>query len=333
MKKDYEVNATVCDNTSSTPEDYSNAYSVIKSTRKRLNGAMKDLRNSLPTEINFCNTLEIFKALNNITGTLGTITSDLTRDINRQLTGSDKSTSLDIPAGSQRYYAASVVLKEYQLLKYECERDILIVKRIVAETSKKIIVALIDGEGSNEVTPIQVPMTILSTFATIASKAIDALSKLLSFLDKMSVLNVKSSGCCFFITPKSMKKTDIKIKNTNESLTNSIPEWMDKLLSEAEQKIKENVADKRNSEIDRMKTNGANSAASGDLNVGDMVDLPKFDPNVVRTARNALLQTLLDAEGLPRYEDLKITNVRFLTYLVTGFEPAAKKNFGIPGYP
>jgi hypothetical protein len=46
-----------------------------------------------------------------------------------------------------------------------------------------------------------------------------------------------------------------------------------------------------------------------------------------------LLQALTDAEAVPRYEKLSITNVRFLVFLVTGFEPAGKNTFGIPGFP
>jgi hypothetical protein len=149
----------------------------------------------------------------------------------------------------------------------------------------------------------------------------------------MTILNVKSSGCCFFLTPKSFKKTDIKVMNVNKSLTNNIPEAIDKLLTQAEQKMKEKVADKRTNEISKMKANGANSAPSGELNVGSMGSFPKFSADEIKKARKILLQTLVDADGLPRYEDLKLTNVRFLVYLVTGFEPAANKSFGIPGFP
>ena len=46
-----------------------------------------------------------------------------------------------------------------------------------------------------------------------------------------------------------------------------------------------------------------------------------------------LLQLVTDADALPRYEMLSASNIRFLTFLVTGFEPAGKMTFGIPGYP
>lgn len=332
-RNDYEIEATIS-NTSSNPEDYSRAYMVIRKARGRMKKAIGELKEVMPKEFDFCNTVETFNALNNIRKSISEIMTELTRDINLNLTGSSSnSETIEIPDGSQRFQATTIVLKEYQLLRYECERNLLIVKRTIAETTKKMLVGLFDGEGSNEIAPIQAPMTTLSTFGAIAGKAIDALGMLLSFLDKMSVLNVNSSGCCFFATPKSFKKTDIEIKNSNSSLTNNIPDWMDKLLSEAEQKIKESVAGIRDRDIARMKANGGNSAASGELDTGGMGELPGFDSETIRAARKALLQTLLDADGLPRYEDLKITNVRFLTYLVTGFEPAAHKSFGIPGFP
>ena len=197
MAKDYETDAIVNDSTSSTPDDYSKAYLVIRKYRKKLSDSVGDFIDSLPKEIDFCNTVDTFNKLNDSRKQISSILSDLTKEINMSLVGSSENdNAVEIPAGTQTYQITGIVLKEYQILRYECERNILIVEKTVAETTKKMLVALFDGEGSNQVAPIQVPMTVLSAFGAIASKVIDALGKLLGFLDKMSIMNVKSSGCC-----------------------------------------------------------------------------------------------------------------------------------------
>ena len=284
--------------------------------------------------INFCDPIGMFNSLNKVVQTVNSVTIGLTRDLNAALGGNpDNEKNLEVSKGSERYYAMEIILKEYQILKYQCEKLTLIVEKWIAEMTKKLLIGVFDGEGSMYVTPIQPPLALLSTFGSIASKAINALSKLLSFLDKMSIMNVNSSGCCFFMTPKSFKKTDINVRNANSSLTNNIPDPINEALTKAEQVVKESTNKIRQKYIQSMKAKGADSATSGELNVGDMDQLPKFDRNAVKTARNAIIHALFDADGLPRYEDLSITNVRFLVYLVTGFEPAAQKSFGIPGFP
>ena len=333
---EYSIDAEIVQSGESgnMPERMAKAYGVLQECKKKLEKASSDVLSSLPDKIDFCDPIGMFNSLNNVIQTVNSVTVGLTRDLNSAFGGNpENEKGLELSAGCERYYAMEIILKEYQILKYQCEKLNLIVEKWIAEMTKKILIGVFDGEGSMFVTPIQVPLNLLSSFGNIASKAINALSKLLSFLDKMSVMNVKSSGCCFMMTPKSFKKTDIKIRNVNSSLTNNIPNPIDEALTKAEQIVKENTNKIRQNAIQRMKNDGANSAASGELNVGDVGQLPKFDRNAVKTARNAILQALVDADGLPRYEDLSIANVRFLVYLATGFEPAAQKSFGIPGFP
>ena len=78
---------------------------------------------------------------------------------------------------------------------------------------------------------------------------------------------------------------------------------------------------------------GASSASSGNFDAGSFGSLPKFDPSIIRNAVTILMQMLVDADAVPRYEKLSISNIRFLVFLVTGFEPAGKRTFGIPGFP
>ena len=78
---------------------------------------------------------------------------------------------------------------------------------------------------------------------------------------------------------------------------------------------------------------GAASATSGKFDPGSFGNLPKFDPSIIRTAVMMLFQMLVDADAVPRYEKLSVANIRFFVFLVTGFEPAGKNTFGMPGFP
>ena len=105
------------------------------------------------------------------------------------------------------------------------------------------------------------------------------------------------------------------------------------MISKSENQIRESNGKIKQAKILSMGAAGASSASSGNFDAGSFGNLPKFDPSIIRNAVTILMQMLVDADAVPRYEKLSISNIRFLAFLVTGFEPAGKRTFGIPGFP
>ena len=104
------------------------------------------------------------------------------------------------------------------------------------------------------------------------------------------------------------------------------------MISKSENKIRESNGKLKHEKILSMGASGASSASSGIFDAGSFGSLPKFDPSIIRNDVTMLMNTIVDADAVPRYEKLSVSNIRVLVFLVTGFEPAGKKTFGIPGF-
>ena len=77
----------------------------------------------------------------------------------------------------------------------------------------------------------------------------------------------------------------------------------------------------------------AASSATG-FTLPQFPNLEAFDIKKIKPLIETLMLPLqFTADPLPRYEKLNILNIGFLIFLITGFEPAAKQSFGIPGMP
>lgn len=243
--------------------------------------------------------------------------------------------SLKIPLEAVRYAAMGIILKRFQIIKYRCEIIQKSIMILMAKLRKKVLLELMTGKddsGSPATTGIK---SFLMTMAIVVNIIATVMGVILNIINAIVILNVDASGCCFGPTPKSlMMSSKITVANVNGSTTAPIPQPVEKLISEAENKI-----DKANGEIKKanvlaMASNAAASVSGGGVfNPGQFPSLPKFDGESVRQAIKLLLMTLFDAEALPRYEKLTPINIRFLVFLITGFEPAAKKTFGFPGFP
>jgi len=232
-----------------------------------------------------------------------------------------------------KYLATQIILKKFQLIKYKVEMMKLNLNIMVANLTKSVLTAILGGKGSAQDPINQTMVTTVSSAAQTVNTIMTVISSIVSMINSVTIMNVNGAGMAFFPTPKSITKTDINVLNARQSTTNIIPEAVDKAISKAEQKIRESNGKLKQTKVAAMAAKGSSSAASGKFDPGSFGSLPKFDPSIIRTAVKMLLQALTDAEAVPRYEKLSIANVRFLFFLVTGFEPAGKKTFGIPGFP
>lgn len=242
--------------------------------------------------------------------------------------------TLKIPAEAIRYAATGIILKRFQIIKYRCEiiqKSLLV---LMAKTRKRVLSELLIGKddaGSDVTTPLK---SFLMGVAVVANTISMIIGVILNIINSVVILNVDAAGCAFGPTPKSFMATSkMTVANSKQSTTCSIPEPIDIAISEASNQYETAKGAIKQTQVLAMASNAASSVTGGSFNPGTFPALPKMDGTAIKQAIKLLLMSLVDAEALPRYEKLSPTNIRFLVFLITGFEPAAKNTFGLPGFP
>lgn len=334
------------------------AYDAVCHAEEQLDSIEKDIENSIPTKIDLCKIQEVLMILDKVqnaminvqnvmTSSITNVLSDTSQDVTNLNEGidaaktavknklsKDSSTAqLSVDSKYTKYLATQIILKNFQILKYRIEMIKTGVQITIATLTKSVISGLLCGKGSAK-DPINATMSSTMTSAAAAANIIlSVIDSIVTMINSVNIMNVNGAGMAFFPTPKSITKVDISISNSNQSTTNNIPDPVNQMISKSENQIRESNGKIKQAKILSMGAAGASSASSGNFDAGSFGCLPKFDPSIIRNAVTILMQMLVDADAVPRYEKLSISNIRFLVFLVTGFEPAGKKTFGIPGFP
>ena len=335
------------------------AYDAVCHAEEQLDSIEKDIENSIPKKIDLCKMQEILIILEkiqsamidvqnvmtlSITNILSSALQDVTNLANEGIDAArttikntlskDSSTAqLAVDSKYTKYLATQIILKKFQLLKYRIELIKAGIQITIAKLTKSVLSGLLCGKGSAK-DPINTTMSsTMASAAATANTILSVIDSIVTMISNFIIMNVSGAGMAFFPTPKSITKVDINIANSNKSTTNNIPDSIDQMISKAENQIRESNGKIKQAKILSMGAAGASSAASGIFDAGSFGSLPKFDPSIIRNAVTMLMQMLVDADAVPRYEKLSVSNIRFLVFLVTGFEPAGKRSFGIPGFP
>ena len=334
------------------------AYDAVCHAEEQLDSIEKDIETSIPTKIDLCKIQEVLMILDKVqnaminvqnvmTSSITNVLSDTSQDVTNLNEGidaaktavknklsKDSSTAqLSVDSKYTKYLATQIILKNFQILKYRIEMIKTGVQITIATLTKSVISGLLCGKGSAK-DPINATMSSTMTSAAAAANTIlSVIDSIVTMINSVNIMNVNGAGMAFFPTPKSITKVDISISNSNQSTTNNIPDSVNQMISKSENQIRESNGKIKQAKILSMGAAGASSASSGNFDAGSFGNLPKFDPSIIRNAVTILMQMLVDADAVPRYEKLSISNIRFLAFLVTGFEPAGKRTFGIPGFP
>ena len=334
------------------------AYDAVCHAEEQLDSIEKDIETSIPTKIDLCKMQEVLMILDKVqnaminvqnvmTSSITNFLSDTSQDVTNLNEGidaaktavknklsKDSSTAqLSVDSKYTKYLATQIILKNFQILKYRIEMIKTGIQITIATLTKSVISGLLCGKGSAK-DPINATMSSTMTSAAAAANIIlSVIDSIVTMINSVNIINVNGAGMAFFPTPKSITKVDISISNSNQSTTNNIPDPVNQMISKSENQIRESNGKIKQAKILSMGAAGASSASSGNFDAGSFGSLPKFDPSIIRNAVTILMQMLVDADAVPRYEKLSISNIRFLVFLVTGFEPAGKKTFGIPGFP
>ena len=335
------------------------AYDAVCHAEEQLDSIENDIENSIPKKIDLCKMQEVLMILDKVQGAMMDVQNVMTSSVTNVLSGAaqdvtniandgidsaetaaknaikkDSSTAqLLVDAKYTKYLATQIILKKFQILKYRIELIKTGLNITIAKLTKAVLSGLLCGKGSAQ-DPINTTMaSTMSSAAIKVNTIMSIIDTIVTMINSCTIMNVNGAGMAFFLTPKSISKIDISITNSNQSTTNNIPDSVNQMISQAENKIRESNGKIKKAKILSMGAAGAASAPSGDFNPGTFGSLPKFDPSIIRTSVMMLMQLLVDADAVPRYEKLSVANTRFLVFLVTGFEPAGKRTFGIPGFP
>lgn len=146
----------------------------------------------------------------------------------------------------------------------------------------------------------------------------------------------------FFTTPKSIlagvlmpsPQLTMKPQNMNQDIFTNIA---DLLITPLEETVRQALTAKKVSETastaSQIATNSAIAVSTGVVVPVQVPNGEAFDLSMLKTLIANLLATLAMPEAMPKYERVHLGNIGYLTWMLTSFQPAMKRCFGLPGYP
>lgn len=244
---------------------------------------------------------------------------------------SNASGTIHVFNGFQNCIAMQVVLKRLQLCLLRAKRLVVKIKLKIAEITKKLLIAMISGKGSSISNPVI--EAINAVFMTLGTAINVVLQLIETFMSAVSAgpLGVNPQGMTFFFTPKSMNMTKITVLNPNSAIGDRYPQPVYITLFNIRKAVDVANAAIKKAALVAGAAAGAVSIMSNNPKFGISNKLSRINPGKLQKAVDLAEDLIPIPLGLPRYEKLKFTNLGFLAFLITGFEPAAHKSFGIPG--
>lgn len=232
------------------------------------------------------------------------------------------------------FYTAQYLIKELTLLGLKVKKLVLCIRKRISELLRKLLKAILSGKAAGVFAAMYMAiMAEMQIIGALIAAALGAIESLLNLIP--GPIAVKPSAMALFPTPKSWRKVDIIAINTNKSICDRLPDPIKVAIREA---VK--ITDKLNVPIKLAIV--AACAASGmaqvksksrDLKILGCKRLNLLDPMKIIKAIELLVCFLPIPQALPKYEKLIIINLGYLAWLLTSFELAGKKSFGIPGMP
>lgn len=230
------------------------------------------------------------------------------------------------------YNVGQYLLKRLEILYLKMKKIMLKFKKWVAEFKKRIILMFTSLAESDTMGSIAAAiMGFLSVLSAAIAAILEGLEVMLNMIPP--ILSVEAKTMVLFMTPKSMIKQDMIAKNPNLSITDKMPDFVKEQISklyfmavEANNKVKNAIMATLTAGAEKILKDDSLAEKIESANMTDAVEMG------VMKAVEALIDLTIFPEALPKFEKLNITNPSFLAWLVTSFEPAAQRSFGIPGF-
>jgi hypothetical protein len=234
--------------------------------------------------------------------------------------------------------ACGYLIKKIQVIALHIKYFLINVKIFVAKSTRDLLTNCITGKGSVVTAvlfaPLQALMLVFQGISTVIGYALQGIQYVLNLIP--SIISVPAEGISFYITPKSMQNTQMTIINSNQSVSDKLSPALKESVLTVLQSIKKadvpikiaSIAAGATIGITLISTNKELAIPESAANA-----LSILDPKKIASTLNKILAYVPVADPLPKYENIAIYNPGFLIWLMTGFLPAGRTSFGIPGMP
>lgn len=233
------------------------------------------------------------------------------------------------------YYASQVFIKKLQILALRVKKLLLEVKMRTSEYTKNLLCSAIVGRCSEILMPlIGGIIAAFQVLSQLLSGLLIGVQTVLNLIPEF--LKVDPEGMTFFLTPKSMKNVKMNIVNTNQSITNRLPQPVKVAIATIAKSVEFANAGIRKANIAAAAAKGAITAAAPitqKFDIGSGKPLLNFDAADVLKKIDNLVTLIPIPQPLPKYEKLSSLNLGFVAWCMTGWCPAGKQSFGFPYYP
>ena len=233
-----------------------------------------------------------------------------------------------------QFYASRIFMKNYQILALKVKKLLLEVKMRASTYTKALLCMAISGKSSEVLMPLIAPIiTAFQVLSKLLSGLLIGIQTVLNLIPEF--LKVPPEGMTFFMTPKSTQNVKLNVANTNQSITNRLPEPVKTAISNVLTSTKVANIAIRKANIAAAAAKGAASAASNSTNfdIGENTPLQEIDTAKILKQVDNIVSLIPIPQALPKYEKLSIANLGFLAWCMTGWCPAGKQSFGFPYYP
>lgn len=226
------------------------------------------------------------------------------------------------------------IIKKLKLITLKIKKALLNGQLKVYNCMNSVLLSIKDGKfvGAMNATFGAIINAIKSVCA-ILDNALLILDTLIKSLGTM-FLSLDGGTMGFFATPKTLIngkiKLDIIATEPNNDICNGVAELVVNGLNEIIKGIK--LSNKGIKEA-YIASQIAKYELTGEIPDGAEINLTNITTDEIKNKLLSLLSLFIQSEALPKYENLKITNLGFLAWLTLSFEPAMKQTFGLPGYP
>lgn len=230
--------------------------------------------------------------------------------------------------------AITIIVYKVQIVLYEIKKIILKLQRCIEVASKQCVVATLKSKTSPDPSIIAVSLACLQLIGTLILVIQTAITILCNLF--VTPFRIPAGGLTFFLTPKSIVSTELNIANPWQLSLDNLSEPVKKVIDTAIMTVETANNAIRVANIALGAANAAAVVATGSPLVDKINFCPNLniiDANKIFQAVNAILNIQIFPLPVPRFEKLKITNLGYLAWLITGYEPGAKTTFGIPGMP
>lgn len=236
------------------------------------------------------------------------------------------------------YDACGYLIKKIEILMLRIKQLITNIKIYITKATRDLLVNCISGKGSTVTAvlfaPVQALMKAFQIISTVIGYALMGIQIVLNAIPKL--IGVSAEGMSFFMTPKSMNTTEMTVVNANQSVTDKLGSGFKTAVATVLQSVKKADVPIKIASIAAGAAAATALVKSGkELKISNnhVKSLSAINPANMSKTINNLIAYLPVADPLPKYENLVIYNPGFLIWLMTGFLPAGRTSFGIPGMP